>query len=140
MFENAGIKSVIARATHVDTEKKAKKIVFIGAGFINLELASLPSTVRADYYNVTIVELLGHPLPLMLDAEMGFKIQKYLVGKGFNMLIGHKVTKIIGSNGYVSGVELETGEKIDADIVMLSVGTTPKPGHLSLFSIRRLNG
>lgn len=46
----------------------------------------------------------------------------------------------LGSNGYVSGVELETGEKIDADIVMLSVGTTPKPGHLSLFSIRRLNG
>ncbi|MCK5695240.1 MAG: FAD-dependent oxidoreductase [Desulfobacula sp.] len=174
MFENAGIKSVIARATHVDTEKKmlelsdgssieydkivlgtraspvipvldgvdfdgvftlrnasdavrkkAKKIVFIGAGFINLELASLLSTVKADYYNVTIVELLGHPLPLMLDAEMGFKIQKYLVGKGFNMLMGHKVTKIIGSNGYVSGVELETGEKIDADIAMLSVGTKP---------------
>lgn len=181
MFENAGIKTIIARATHVDTEKKiielsdgssieydkivlgtgaspvipaldgidlegvftlrnasdaerkngfmkkikAKKIVFIGAGFISLETASLLSTVRADYYNVTVVELLGHPLPLMLDAEMAFKIQEYLVEKGFNMMMGHKVTKIIGSNGYVSGVELETGEKIDADVVMLSVGAKP---------------
>ena len=181
MFENAGIKSIIARATHVDTEKKmielsdgssigydkivlgtgaspvipvldgidlegvftlrnasdaerikgflkdkkAKKIVFIGAGFINLETASLLSTARANYYNVTVVELLGHPLPLMLDAEMAVKIQKYLVENGFNMMMGHKVTKIISSNGYVAGVEVETGEKIDADIVILSVGTKP---------------
>ena len=181
MFENAGITNIIAKATHVDTEKKtialsngtsirydkiilglgaspvvpavegvnlegvftlrsapdavkirrfmeeqkAKNLVFIGAGFINLELPTLLSEMKPDYYNVTIIELLGHPLPLMLDTEMGVKIQKYLVEKGFNMMMASKATRIIGRNGSVTGVELATGETIDADMVMLSVGTKP---------------
>ena len=181
MFENAGITSIIARVTHVDTEKKmvelsdgrtipydkiilgtgaspmipsmegvdldgvftlrttpdaekikrfleerrARNLVFIGAGFINLELATLLSQTKPDYYNVTVIELLGHPLPIMLDAEMAVKIQEYLVEKGFRMMMGHKVKRILSENESVSTVELETGEKVDADMVMLSVGTRP---------------
>ena len=181
MFENAGITNIIAKATHVDTEKKivelsngtsigydkiilgvgarpmvpaiegvdlegvftlrsapdaekiqrflkeqkARNLVFIGAGFINLELPSLLSEIKPDYYNVTIVEILGHPLPLMLDTEMAVKIQEYLAEKGFNMKMASKATRILGRNGRVTGVELATGEKIDADMVMLAVGARP---------------
>nr|MBC8360099.1 FAD-dependent oxidoreductase [Candidatus Desulfatibia profunda] len=105
--------------------QQAKNLVFIGAGFINLELPSLLSEVKPDFYNVTIVELLEHPLPLMLDADMAANIQEYLVEKGFNLKMQSKVTKILGENGKVTGVELESGEKIDAQMVMLSVGTRP---------------
>jgi len=181
MFENAGITNIIAKATHVDTEKKiielsngtsisydkiilgvgasqmvpamegvdlegvftlrtasdaerikrfieeqkSRNLVFIGAGFINLELPALLSEIKPDYYNVTIIELLGHPLPLMLDTEMAVKIQEYLVEKGFNMMMASKATRIIGWNGRVTDVELATGQKIDADMVMLSVGARP---------------
>ena len=181
MFENAGITNIIAKATHVDTEKKiielsngtsisydkiilgvgarpvvpaiegvdfegvftlrtasdaerikrfieeqkSRNLVFIGAGFINLELPALLSEIKPDYYNVTIIELLGHPLPLMLDTEMAVKIQEYLVEKGFNMMMASKATRILGWNGRVTDVELATGQKIDADMVMLSVGARP---------------
>lgn len=180
MFANAGIDLIIAKATHVDTdkktvelsdgrelpydklilgvgasplippiegagldgvftlrtvpdaekirqfleEKKAKRLVFVGAGFISLELATLLSAAKPDYHMV-VVELLGHPLPLMLDADMALKLQEYLVEKGFNMKMGEKVARILGQDGTVSGVELASGEKIDADMVLLSVGATP---------------
>ncbi|MDY6852195.1 MAG: FAD-dependent oxidoreductase [Thermodesulfobacteriota bacterium] len=106
-------------------EKKVKNLVCIGAGFINIELAALLSETTQGRYKVTVIEFLGHPLPFMLDAEMAVKIQDYLTEKGFNLMMGHKVTGILGKDGLVSGVELETGEVVDADMVMLSVGARP---------------
>ncbi len=111
-------------------EKKAKNLIFIGTGFINLELAALLSETKPDYYNVTIVKYktLGPPLALMLDADMAIKVQECMVEKGFNMKMESRATRILGRNGIVAGVELETGEKIDADMVMVSVGARPNLG------------
>ena len=103
-------------------EENPGKLAFIGAGFTNLEVATLLASTKPDLYEVTVIELLGHPLPLMLDAEMAVKIQEYLVEKGFKMKMGQKVAKILGENGKVAGVELDTGEKIDAQMVLLSIG------------------
>jgi NADPH-dependent 2,4-dienoyl-CoA reductase/sulfur reductase-like enzyme len=103
-------------------EENPSKLAFIGAGFTNLEVATLLASTKPDLYEVTVIELLGHPLPLMLDTEMAVQIQEYLVEKGFKMKMGQKVVKILGENGKVAGVELDTGEKIDAQMVLLSIG------------------
>jgi NADPH-dependent 2,4-dienoyl-CoA reductase/sulfur reductase-like enzyme len=103
-------------------EENRRKLVLIGAGFINLEVATLLASTKPDHYDVTVIELLGHPLPLMLDAEMAVQIQEYLVEKGFNMKMAQKVERILGRNGRVAGVELATGEKIEAEMVLLSIG------------------
>lgn len=132
-IEGIDLEGVLSLRTAVDAEnikrfmeeKSPKNIVFIGAGFINLELGALLSEMKPDYYNMTVIEFLDYPLPLMLDPELAAKIEKYLVEKGFNMLMASKATKILGSGGKVTGVELETGETIDADMVMLSVGARP---------------
>ena len=132
-IEGIDLEGVLSLRTAVDAEnikrfmeeKSPKNIVFIGAGFINLELGALLSEMKPDYYNMTVIEFLDYPLPLMLDPELAAKIETYLVEKGFNMLMASKATKILGSGGKVTGVELETGETIDADMVMLSVGARP---------------
>ena len=103
-------------------EENRRKLVLIGAGFTNLEVATLLASTKPDHYDVTVIELLAHPLSLMLDAEMAVQIQEYLVEKGFKMKMGQKVVKILGQNGKVAGVELATGEKIDAEMVLLSIG------------------
>jgi NADPH-dependent 2,4-dienoyl-CoA reductase/sulfur reductase-like enzyme len=103
-------------------EENRRKLVLIGAGFTNLEVATLLASTKADHYDVTVIELLAHPLPLMLDAEMAVQIQEYLVEKGFKMKMGQKVVKILGQNGKVAAVELATGEKIEAEMVLLSIG------------------
>lgn len=132
-IEGIDLEGVLSLRTAVDAEKikqymeekKPRNLVFIGAGFINLELGALLSEMKPDYYNMTVIEFLSYPLPLMLDPELAAKIEKYLVEKGFNMMMASKVTKILGDDGMVTGVELETGETIDADMVMLSVGARP---------------
>ena len=103
-------------------KENRRKLVLIGAGFTNLEVATLLASTKPDHYDVTVIELLGHPLPLMLDTEMAVQIQEYLIEKGFKMKMGQKVVKILGQNGKVAGVELATGEKIEAEMVLLSIG------------------
>jgi len=106
-------------------ETGAKDLVFVGAGFSSLETATLLSGANPDF-RITVVELLDHPLPLMLDGEMAAKIQEYLtVEKGFDMKMGRKVVRIIGRNGRVAGVELDSGETIDAEMVFLNIGARP---------------
>ena len=103
-------------------ERKPRKLVFIGAGFISLETATLLSASRPDYYEITVVGRRAHPLPFMLDTEMAVKIEQYLVEKGLTMKMGEEVTKIIGQDGRVSGVALAGGQSLDADMVVVGVG------------------
>ena len=103
-------------------ERNAKKLVLIGAGFTNLEVATLLCETKEDHYDVTVIEILGYPLPLMLDSDMGVQVHQHLVEKGFTMKMDQKVTKILGKNGGVSGVELASGETIEADMILLAVG------------------
>jgi NADH oxidase (H2O2-forming) len=102
-----------------------RKLVLIGGGYINLETATLLMAQNPDHYRVTIIELLQHPLPLMLDRELAQGVQDYLEEKGLQMKIGQKAARILGKNGRVSGVELTSGEQIPADFVLISVGAAP---------------
>ena len=110
--------------SHLD-EAKPQKLVFIGAGFISLEVASLLATVHPDTYDMTVVELLTHPLPLMIDRELGAEILSYFWEKGIKMLMDQRVVKVLDDKGAVSGVELGDGRRIDADMVFMNVGVRP---------------
>lgn len=103
-------------------ERKPKRLVFIGAGFISLEMAALLSASRPDDYNITVVGRRAHPLPFMLDTEMAVKVEKYLVENGLSMKMGAEVTRILGRDGRVSGVALASGQSLDADMVIIGVG------------------
>ncbi len=107
---------------HFLEDKKLKKLAFIGAGFITLEVAALLKAAKPDYYDIHVIELLSHPLPMMMDKDLAVLLQEYLVEKGMEMNMGAKVEKILGQDGTVTGVELSTGEIIAADMVFLNVG------------------
>ncbi|MGQ9687814.1 MAG: FAD-dependent oxidoreductase [Desulfobaccales bacterium] len=102
-----------------------RKLVFIGAGYTNLETASLLMTAKPDFYNVTLIELLQFPLSHMLDRELAQGVQDYLEEKGLTMKMGQKAARIVGQDGWVSGVELTSGEVIPADFVLIAVGAAP---------------
>ena len=89
-----------------------------------MEIASLLADTEAGY-DISVIEVLDRPLPLMLDKDMAEVVQDYLETKGLKILTGKKVEKIIGSEGSVSGVCLESGETIDADVVFMNVGVRP---------------
>ena len=102
-----------------------KNIIFIGAGFISMEIASLLAETTPDAFNITVIELMDRPLPLMLDKDMSDSVREYLEAKGLNIQTGEKVEKLIGQNGRIVGVELSSGKILDADIVFMNVGVRP---------------
>ena len=104
---------------------KTKHIVFIGAGFISMEAATLLAEQHPGAYTITIVELMDRPLPLMLDGDMSAVVRAYLEEKGLRFRTGEKVERIVGMDGRVTGVQLASGETLDADMVFLNVGVRP---------------
>lgn len=113
-----GIKAFLA-------EKTPAKLVFIGAGFISMEIASLLAARKPGAYDITVVELCDRPLPLMLDKDMAGPVAQYLEEQGICLLTDAKVEKIVGKDGNVSGVALDSGKVIDADMVFVNVGARP---------------
>lgn len=106
-------------------EKTPHHLVFIGAGFISLEVASLFASLAHGGKPVTVVEWMDRPLPLMLDPETAAPVAEYLEEKGLTLLTGKKVERILGTDGTVSGVRLESGETLEADMVFVNVGVRP---------------
>ena len=104
---------------------KTRNIVFIGAGFISMEAATLLAEQHAGAYTITIVELMDRPLPLMLDGDMSAVVRAYLEEKGLRFRTGEKVERIVGMDGRVTGVQLASGETLGADMVFLNVGVRP---------------
>ena len=105
-------------------EKDPRRIVFVGAGFITMEIASLLAATD-DKLEITVVELFDRPLPVMLDKDMADKVTEYVSDKKIQLLTGKKVEKLLGEDGQVKAVTLESGETIDADMVFINVGVRP---------------
>jgi len=111
------IKDVLSRV-------KPRKLIFVGAGFITMEIASLLAQSN-DQIEISIVELHDRPLPVMLDKDMADTVTDYITQKNIRLVTKTKVEKIIGTNGRVSAVELDSGETLEADLVFINVGVKP---------------
>lgn len=110
------------------TGENVKNITFIGAGFISMEIASLLAETSPGSFNITVIELMDRPLPLMLDKDMSGFVREYLEKKGLNIRTGVKVEKLSGEAGKVTGVVLSSGESLDTDMVFMNVGVRPNIG------------
>ena len=103
-------------------QKAVKKAVVVGASAVGLETAAALSRRGVS---VTVVEMLAHALPLAIDADMSEELESYLRGKGIELRMNQTAAKILG-DGEVAGVELSSGERIDAQMVLLAVGVRPR--------------
>ncbi|MEQ9714496.1 MAG: FAD-dependent oxidoreductase [Candidatus Asgardarchaeum sp.] len=104
-----------------DAVKEAENIVIVGGGFIGVEVSD---ELRKLGKNVTIVEMMDHLLPTAFDKEFGEIVKKELEANGIKIYLNSTVKKILGKNR-VEGVELADGGKIEADLVIFSVGYKP---------------
>ncbi len=102
-------------------DHEVKSLAVVGAGFIGLEVGTLLKTTHPEL-NVTVVELLQRPLAAMLDDNMAAGVTPYLEEQGITMRLGVGVAKIVGAGGFVTGIELDSSEKVKADMVLVSVG------------------
>ncbi|AOL17513.1 hypothetical protein BFU36_13210 [Sulfolobus sp. A20] len=97
-------------------------VIIVGGGFIGCELAS---ALNVKGLKVTIVEMLDSLLGAVLDKEMATWITKYFLDKGVNLKLNTRISKFIGENNKVIGVETDKGEIIKGDLVIVAVGISP---------------
>ncbi|ARM30229.1 FAD-dependent oxidoreductase [Prosthecochloris sp. HL-130-GSB] len=100
---------------------QSKKVVIIGGGFIGVEIAD---ELSKKGFDITLVELLPHLLQMAFDEELSIRAEEILTSAGVKLRLGCKVEEIEGED-QVSGVRLEGGEVLEADLVILSTGYLP---------------
>jgi NADPH-dependent 2,4-dienoyl-CoA reductase/sulfur reductase-like enzyme/rhodanese-related sulfurtransferase len=98
-----------------------KSVVIVGAGFIGLEMAE---GMRERDLAVTLVEKASHVLP-PIDAEMAPAVADELARHDVRVITGDGLKALHAAEGLVNAVETESGIKLLADIVLLSIGVRP---------------
>jgi len=104
-----------------DAMDKAKHILVIGGGFIGVEFAD---ECRKKGHDVTLVELLPHCLQLVCTQDLCIRADEALKKKGINVITGNAVKSLQG-NGSVQFAELQNGERIACDMVIVGIGVKP---------------
>ncbi|OQW86702.1 MAG: pyridine nucleotide-disulfide oxidoreductase [Rhodoferax ferrireducens] len=111
--------------TYLDAMKlelgSAKNIAVIGAGFIGVEMSD---ELVKHGYTVTLIEKLPAILNMAFDVELANKIHEMLVSRGVNVVVGKGISKVLGT-GQVEAIELDDGQQLPMDAVILSMGYRP---------------
>lgn len=105
-------------------EHRPRRLTFIGAGFISLEIAVLVKQADPDC-EITVVEMFDAPLPTMLDPDLGARVGTFLEEQGISLRLGCQVQEINGREGLVDGVTLDSGETLPSQMVWINVGSRP---------------
>ncbi len=107
-----------------------KQLVVIGAGYIGLELGAVWKRLGAQ---VTVLEYLDRIMP-GTDSEVAAEALKIFKKQGLEFRLGVKVT---GARRDGDGciVEIEGGEPLRSDRVLVSVGRTPNTADIGLDTV-----
>lgn len=97
------------------------KAVIVGSGAIGLEVA-VALCFRG--YDVTIVEMLDHVLPLGLDKKGAVRVKNLLEENGIQVRVGERATGIQGG-ACVEGLATEK-EELECDTLVWAVGMRPR--------------
>jgi dihydrolipoamide dehydrogenase len=111
-------------------DRVPERLVVIGGGYIGLELGSVWQRLGA---RVTVVELLDHIAPTM-DRELGTTLQRILARSGIEFRLGARVAGVRETAGGLS-LEVEGGEDLAADVVLVAIGRRPYTEGLGLDAV-----
>lgn len=114
----------------------AGKAVIIGAGFIGCEVAA---SLRQLGVDVVIVEPQPTPLASVLGEKIGALVTRLHEAEGVQVRCGVGVDSVSG-DGKVEKVVLSDGTELDADIVVVGIGSRPVTGFLDGSGVEVDNG
>ncbi|QVI27247.1 FAD-dependent oxidoreductase [Mycolicibacterium neoaurum] len=97
-------------------------VVVIGAGFIGLEVAA---AARMHGAQVTVVEAAGRPMGRALSAPMSDYFAELHRSQGVRLMFNTGVYEIAEKAGAAATVVTDTGERIDAEVIVVGIGVIP---------------
>lgn len=99
-----------------------RNVVVVGAGFIGLEFAAV---ARAAGIDVQIVEMAERPMGRAVTPAMSAFYVTAHEAWGAHFHFGRGLRRIAGQNRHVTGVELDDGRSLPADMVIVGIGVLP---------------
>lgn len=127
--EGGDLEGVLSLRTVEDSDTLAAALgrthhlVVIGGGFIGLEVAA---AARGLGVEVTVVELGERLLGRAASSELSEFYVRAHERRGVRVLLGTSVTRILGREGHVAGVELSDARPLEADAVLVAVGAAAR--------------
>ena len=100
---------------------EARRAVVIGAGFIGCEVAA---SLRSLGVDVVMVEPQPAPLASVLGTQIGDLVTRLHRTEGVDVRTGVGVAEIVGDT-HVEKVVLSDGTEVDADLVVVGIGSRP---------------
>jgi len=95
------------------------RVVLVGAGFIGFIMLN---AMFKRGWQLSVVEREAHVLPRMLDDDAASFVQNWLASHGVNVHAGATVQEIKSADGGAKLVQLDNGNQIEADIVIIATG------------------
>jgi 3-phenylpropionate/trans-cinnamate dioxygenase ferredoxin reductase subunit len=114
----------------------AKRVVVIGGGYIGLEAAAVLTKLGC---HVTLLELQPRLLSRVGGEDLAAFYEAEHRAHGVDIRLGAGVESLEGDQR-VTGVKLDTGETIPADLVVVGIGIVPAVGPLVLAGASGTNG
>jgi len=105
----------------LECAKSGGKAIVIGGGLLGLEAAD---GLQQQGMSVTVVHLAEHLMEKQLDKPAAFLLEKAMAAKGIKILTSSNTKEINGENT-VTGVTLEDGTHLPAELVVMAVGIRP---------------
>ena len=115
---------------------KARRAVVVGAGFIGCEVAA---SLRKLGVEVVLVEPQPTPLASVLGEQIGALVTRLHQAEGVDVRCGVGVAEVRGTDD-VEQVVLSDGTELDADLVVVGIGSYPAVDWLDGSGIELDNG
>lgn len=117
-------------------EAKAR-VVVIGGGFIGSEVAWAAVSQGCA---TTVLEMLPTPLYQSLGPEVGSMVAAMQQEAGIELITGHGAAGLRQEDGRVTGVDLDDGRILPADLVVVGIGVVPETTWLEGSGLELDNG
>ncbi|MCM2411584.1 FAD-dependent oxidoreductase [Streptomyces sp. RKAG290] len=101
---------------------KRPKVAVIGAGFLGAEIAA---TARGAGLDVTLIDTNAQPLERQVGVEIGGLVADLHRDHGVRLVLGADVVGMARDGVGVRGVLLADGSTVDADLVVVAIGSVP---------------
>jgi len=124
----ADLDGVMVLRTLEDVDKlqplatRGKRLVVVGAGYIGLEAAAVASQLGLE---VTVLEAMDRVLARVTSPVISEFYQEAHRSAGVDVRLNARMKGFVGEGGHLTGVEMEDGEVIPADIVLVGIGILP---------------
>ncbi|MFJ8927546.1 NAD(P)/FAD-dependent oxidoreductase [Streptomyces sp. NPDC102364] len=107
---------------------RGARLAVVGEGVLGSEIAATARTLGAD---VTLAGPLDAPMALQVGPLVSRLLGELHEEQGVRLRLGEGVAGPLATEGRVRGIQLQGGDVVPADVVVIAIGATPDTGWLT---------